>query len=103
MYAKHDIFSDPRPPPSSCPPTWLLGLDPPEKNMCFQNDQCHEGVIWRYVCWGTRDPRLVAPQAPHGHPPRTHTGPKKVWGGWGQGLSLSTPHGAHLLLGLAEL
>ena len=37
--------------------------------MCVQNDQCNEGFILRFVCWGTRDPRPVTPGPPQDPPP----------------------------------
>ena len=30
-------------------------------HMCVQNDQCDEGILLRYVCWGTRDPSSALP------------------------------------------
>ena len=42
-------FSDPRPPPSSQDST----LHGAKKVFCVQNDQFDEGIILRYVCWGT--------------------------------------------------
>ena len=46
-------------------------------HMRVQNDQRNEGIILRYVFWGT--------------PPRQGS---KSLGVWDQGLSLSTPHGS---------
>ena len=68
------IFFDPCAPPSS-PPTLAAGTGaskgicfskPP--HICVQNDQCNEGIILRYVCWGTWDPSLATPPPPHDPP-----------------------------------
>ena len=62
-------------------------FSPKTPQMYVQNDQCDEGIILRYVCWGARDPSAAAPWAcPKGPPPppRTHsTGPKRFGGGVG--------------------
>ena len=53
--------ASPLPPPSS-PPKLAVGTGPP--HMCVQNDQCDEGIILRYGCWGTRDPSPAPPPPP---------------------------------------
>ena len=38
-------------------------------HMSVQNDERNDGIILRYVCWGTRHPRTAPP------PPRPRTPP----------------------------
>ena len=82
--------SDPdTPPPQSLgagtgPPVGNFFLKP--QHMCVQNDQRDEGIILRYVFWGTPPPRTAASTPPSQGP--------KGWGGGVlvSGLSLNAPH-----------
>ena len=107
MCAKHETFFLTPDLPHPAPPTWLLGSDPPQgkiffsktPHMCVHNDQCNEGVILRYIYWGTWDPSPPSQAAPL-PPPRTSVPPsplppraQKVKGGrLVSGLSRSGPH-----------
>ena len=55
MYARNDFFV------TLTSPIWISFLKTP--HIFVQNDQRHEGIILRYVCWNTWDPS-PAPSPP---------------------------------------
>ena len=81
----HGDKSSPLPQPATPPPKsgcwdWtprgqIFFQKPP--HTCVQNDQRDEGIILRYLCWGTRDPPSGRPPPP---PPLPPPGPKSLGG-----------------------